>query len=125
MTIATGVTTSSSTQVVNYSGRTAAVTFLDGDVTDISAVKITTSTVTVMPALSTSLLTISDPYPHWESSIAYTFELNTALELTTDTIALVLPTFTMGTLSAATTSAGPLGGNVSTQNGRVWRIQQD
>jgi hypothetical protein len=75
-------------------------------VADISAVKITTSTATVAPALTRSVLVIADRNTWSESSISYTFELNAPLEPTTDTIALVLPLFTIGTAGGLSTSSG-------------------
>jgi hypothetical protein len=108
VSIATGITTTAAPQVANLNSRTVGIklagSFHDAT-TDISATAIGTSTAIAHPSVSLSRLTIANPKSSYNTSISLTFSL-TSLLAAADTIAIVLPTFTLATPLANPTTSG-------------------
>jgi len=101
--VMSGVTTGPAPQAQNIAVRTSAVMLTQAN--DIAAIAIASSTATVypVPVFEQNLLTILNPITGAPSSISYSVTLNVPFAVA-DTLKLVLPGFTFGTISVPSLS---------------------
>jgi hypothetical protein len=114
VTVGSGVTTSAKAQTANLNTRTVAVVLASA--TDVSVTAIAASTeVADVAGFVYSGVEIANPVTEAPSSITYKFALNIPLKLT-DSISLLLPKFTFGTLSAPATTCASTSFTATSQN---------